>query len=167
MLLKIAEWHAVLCLCTLMCAVNACTSRWDAPRLPAPICPPPCLPPLAQFGSLRIFDTPLEAFELAGAAAEQWEAASDGPGAAAEPAGQRTPAQPPAGSAQVGVGGGQRRGSLRPALRIQEGELLYDFCWFPGMSAAEPASCCLATTGRAQPVHLWDAVSGGRWRYGE
>lgn len=28
------------------------------------------------------------------------------------------------------------------------------------MSAAEPASCCLATTGRAQPVHLWDALTG-------
>jgi hypothetical protein len=28
------------------------------------------------------------------------------------------------------------------------------------MSAADPASCCFATTGSAQPVHLWDALTG-------
>ncbi|KAL4443842.1 hypothetical protein ABPG75_011579 [Micractinium tetrahymenae] len=121
-----------------------------------------CLLTASDDGCLRIFDTPLEAFQLAGAAAEAWDAAGDGPAAAAEPAGQRTPAQPPAGGRQADGSDGrqQERDTLRPALCIQEGELLYDFCWFPAMSAAEPASCCLATTGRAQPVHLWDALTG-------
>jgi hypothetical protein len=65
------------------------------------------------------------------------------------------PAQPPAAAAAAADGD-----SLQPALRIQEGELLYDFCWYSQMSAADPASCCLATTGRAHPVHLWDALTG-------
>lgn len=117
--------------------------------------------------SLRVYDTPLEAFHQAGyggedaagsaAAADGMDAANGTPAAVAhQPAGQRTPAQPPGAQQQQ-----QQQGdSLSPALRLQCGELLYDYCWFSGMTAADPASCCLATTGRAQPVHLWDALSG-------
>ena len=50
--------------------------------------------------------------------------------------------------------------SFGPALRIEEGELIYDYAWFPCMSAADPASCCFASTSRAHPVHLWDACTG-------
>ncbi len=79
--------------------------------------------------SLRIYDTPLEAFQLASPEAAAAGTAAGG-SAAGEPeaAGQRVPAQPPAAAAgQQQAGGG--RDSLAPALRIQEGELLYDWCW--------------------------------------
>ena len=42
----------------------------------------------------------------------------------------------------------------------QEGELIYDYAWYSGMSARDPASCCFATTSRAHPLHLWDACTG-------
>lgn len=100
--------------------------------------------------SLRIYDTPLEAFQLVAPSPGAEHDAADG--AEQQLAGQRVPAQPPA----------QPQGdSFAPALRIQDGELLYDFCWYSCMSAADPALCCLATTGRGQPTHLWDALTGG------
>lgn len=106
--------------------------------------------------SLRIYDTPPEAFELTQRQLAAATAEGDGE---PQPAGQRTPAQPPAAAAAAGPGGGGD--SLVPAVRLDCGELLYDWCWFSGMSAADPASCCLASTGRAAPVHLWDALTGG------
>lgn len=33
---------------------------------------------------------------------------------------------------------------------VQEGELVYDYAWYSGMSAADPASCCFATTCRVR-----------------
>ncbi|PSC69324.1 telomerase Cajal body 1 [Micractinium conductrix] len=114
-----------------------------------------CLLTVSDDNCLRIYDTPSEAFQLA----EQSQGATAAAGGSADPqqrqqqqpqpAGQRAPAQPP-------VAGD----SLQPALRMQGGEALYDWHWFPGMNAGDPASCCLATTGRAQPLHLWDAVTG-------
>lgn len=118
--------------------------------------------------SLRIYDTPPEAFELTQRQLSAAAEAADG--SAPQPAGQRAPAQPPAAAAALqavapqaaaGGGGGSGGDGLAPALRLDCGELLYDWCWFAGMSAADPASCCLATTGRAAPVHLWDALTGG------
>jgi hypothetical protein len=31
---------------------------------------------------------------------------------------------------------------------VHTGETVYDYCWFSGMSAADPASCCFASTSR-------------------
>ena len=45
--------------------------------------------------------------------------------------------------------------NLSAALRVMEGEAVYDYCWFPNMSADNPVSCCFATTTRARPVHMW------------
>uniref|UniRef100_A0A7S3VJI3 Telomerase Cajal body protein 1 n=1 Tax=Dunaliella tertiolecta TaxID=3047 RepID=A0A7S3VJI3_DUNTE len=50
--------------------------------------------------------------------------------------------------------------SLGVGLRVQEGETIYDFCWFPQMTATDPTSCCFASSSRAHPVHLWDACTG-------
>lgn len=47
-----------------------------------------------------------------------------------------------------------------PCLEMKEGELVYDFCWFPKMSSADPSTCCFATTSQYQPIHLWDAYNG-------
>lgn len=49
---------------------------------------------------------------------------------------------------------------LWPALRIKERESVYDYAWYPGMTANDPGTCVFASTARAQPVHLWDAVTG-------
>jgi len=40
-----------------------------------------------------------------------------------------------------------------PALKIKEGEAVYDFSWLPGKNK-------FVSTGRYQPVHLWSADSG-------
>lgn len=50
--------------------------------------------------------------------------------------------------------------NFEPALRMQTGETVYDYCWFSRMSALDPASCCFAASSRGQPIHLWDACSG-------
>eukprot|EP00850_Spirogloea_muscicola_P016223 SM000130S27110 [mRNA] locus=s130:186264:190849:- [translate_table: standard] len=50
--------------------------------------------------------------------------------------------------------------SLTAAMTAWEGETVYDFCWYPCMSASDPSSCVFASTCREHPVHLWDAVSG-------
>lgn len=50
--------------------------------------------------------------------------------------------------------------SSPPAITIQEGELVYDYAWYKGMTAADPSTCCFATTCRALPIHLWDACTG-------
>jgi hypothetical protein len=45
-------------------------------------------------------------------------------------------------------------------LSYAEGETVYDVDWYPGMSSAEPASCCFVSTARDHPVHLWCAYTG-------
>ncbi|MCO5573848.1 hypothetical protein L7F22_027623 [Adiantum nelumboides] len=50
--------------------------------------------------------------------------------------------------------------SFKSNLELCEGESVYDFCWYPHMSASAPDSCVFATTTRDHPVHLWDAITG-------
>lgn len=45
-------------------------------------------------------------------------------------------------------------------LVIGEGESVYDYCWYPYMSASSPDTCVFASTTRDHPIHLWDATSG-------
>lgn len=49
---------------------------------------------------------------------------------------------------------------LTPALKIKEGGLVYDTCWYPWMSSWEPDTCCFLSTSKETPVHLWDAFTG-------
>ncbi|XP_039826432.1 telomerase Cajal body protein 1-like isoform X2 [Panicum virgatum] len=44
-------------------------------------------------------------------------------------------------------------------LQVNEGEPVYDFCWYPCMSLSDPATCVFASTSRDHPIHLWDATS--------
>ncbi|XP_024377425.1 uncharacterized protein [Physcomitrium patens] len=46
------------------------------------------------------------------------------------------------------------------ALIVDEGEAVYDFCWYPCMTTTDSSTCIFATSTRDHPVHLWDAVSG-------
>lgn len=64
--------------------------------------------------------------------------------------------------ALAGGGGGdeERRAALVPAVCARESEAIYDYCWYPGMNSADPATCCFASTSRDQPIHLWDAFTG-------
>ncbi|XP_057962800.1 uncharacterized protein LOC131154204 isoform X2 [Malania oleifera] len=45
-------------------------------------------------------------------------------------------------------------------LVVNEGESVYDYCWYPYMSASDPITCVFASTTRDHPIHLWDASSG-------
>eukprot|EP01083_Nonionella_stella_P133522 405955_1 len=50
--------------------------------------------------------------------------------------------------------------SLTSVLKMQESETVFDFCWYPQMSSASPETCCLASTCRDHPIHMWDAFTG-------
>ncbi|XP_074427660.1 telomerase Cajal body protein 1 [Larus michahellis] len=49
---------------------------------------------------------------------------------------------------------------LVPALRVPEGDTVYDFAWFPLMDSSQPHTCLVASSSRDNPVHLWDAFDG-------
>ncbi|XP_034951119.1 telomerase Cajal body protein 1 [Chelonus insularis] len=49
---------------------------------------------------------------------------------------------------------------LKAALKIKEGGLIYDICWYPWMSSWDPVTCCFLATSKETPVHLWDAFTG-------
>ncbi|KAG0041731.1 Telomerase Cajal body protein 1 [Gryganskiella cystojenkinii] len=49
---------------------------------------------------------------------------------------------------------------LEAGMLIREGEVVYDMCWYPKMSTHDPATCCVLSSSRDHPVHLWDAFSG-------
>ncbi|XP_054254885.1 telomerase Cajal body protein 1, partial [Indicator indicator] len=49
---------------------------------------------------------------------------------------------------------------LAPALRLPEGDSIYDFTWFPLMDSNQPHTCLVASSSRDNPVHLWDAFDG-------
>ncbi|CAH1448409.1 unnamed protein product [Lactuca virosa] len=50
--------------------------------------------------------------------------------------------------------------SFPASLALTEGEAIYDYCWYPYMSASDPVSCVFATTTRDHPIHLWDTSTG-------
>ncbi len=47
-----------------------------------------------------------------------------------------------------------------PCLTMQEGEIVYDYTWFPLMDSTRPDLCCFAVTAQYQPIHLYDAFDG-------
>jgi WD40 repeat protein len=49
---------------------------------------------------------------------------------------------------------------LVPELCVTEGEIIYDFRWFPLMRAGDPATSCFVSASCDHPVHLWDAYTG-------
>ena len=57
----------------------------------------------------------------------------------------------------AGTGGSQEMSS---AVRVAEGDSIYDYCWYPLMHSAEPSSCCFLSASRDHPMHLWDAYTG-------
>ncbi|ODN01564.1 Telomerase Cajal body protein 1 [Orchesella cincta] len=47
-------------------------------------------------------------------------------------------------------------------LKVKEGGLVYDYCWYPLMSSMDPVTnvTSFLTSSSESPVHLWDAFSG-------
>ncbi|EOD33809.1 hypothetical protein EMIHUDRAFT_122834 [Emiliania huxleyi CCMP1516] len=117
-----------------------------------------CLLTASEDCALRVFHLPSEvahdayATTCAAVEAERGDGSGGGDGAAT--------ASENGNGAVTGGGGGDSEEELRPALRIDEGESVYDYAWYPLMSAHDPMTCCLLSTSRGRPVHLWDAVSG-------
>ncbi|WIA17918.1 hypothetical protein OEZ85_009412 [Tetradesmus obliquus] len=99
---------------------------------------------------LRVFDLPQDALhhQPAAAAAGQPAAAAHAAAGIVNPA-----AAGAAAAAAVGT-------PWYSGLQVHAGETVYDYAWFPGMSTADPVSCCFASTSRGQPIKLWDACSG-------
>ncbi|KAF3326245.1 putative guanine nucleotide-binding protein [Carex littledalei] len=50
--------------------------------------------------------------------------------------------------------------SYGAGLVVNEGESVYDYCWYPYMSASDPTGCVFASTSRDHPIHLWDCITG-------
>mmetsp|Transcript_18645 Transcript_18645/g.33869 ORF Transcript_18645/g.33869 Transcript_18645/m.33869 type:complete len:496 (-) Transcript_18645:100-1587(-) len=57
-----------------------------------------------------------------------------------------------------------RDDNLCPGLRLHSGETVYDYCWYTGMTAADPLTCCFFSTSRGHPIHLWDVCGSGGLR---
>ncbi len=55
---------------------------------------------------------------------------------------------------------------LRLSTSRVEAECIYDFCWYPGAQATNPASCCALSCSRDTPLHLWDACPSASGRSG-
>ena len=45
-----------------------------------------------------------------------------------------------------------------PAVRVLEGETIYDYAWYPFMSSEDPATCCFASTSRVRMVYMLPQV---------
>jgi len=43
---------------------------------------------------------------------------------------------------------------------LREGELPYDYQWYPGMQADDPSTCCFVSACRGIPIHLWNITTG-------
>lgn len=61
---------------------------------------------------------------------------------------------------EVGAATGGADTELQSVVDVHEGGAIYDYCWYPAMSSAEPSSCCFLATSRDHPIHLWDAYTG-------
>lgn len=46
-------------------------------------------------------------------------------------------------------------------LQMREGGTVYDAAWYPFMTSQDPGTCIFISTSRDQPVHMWDAYTGG------
>lgn len=47
-----------------------------------------------------------------------------------------------------------------PSLKLVEPEIIYDYVWYPFMDSTDPATACVFSTCKDNPVHLFDAFTG-------
>ncbi|XP_062522543.1 telomerase Cajal body protein 1-like isoform X2 [Corticium candelabrum] len=43
---------------------------------------------------------------------------------------------------------------------MKEADTIYDYCWYPAMHSSDPQTCCLVSSAKDQPIHMFDAFSG-------
>jgi WD40 repeat protein len=109
-----------------------------------------CIAVNAADHRLRIFNTPAALLEEGRAEENEAEALGNtltiaaGEGALAMEPEEPAAAHPP----------------WLPVLTMPEGELIYDYAWYPRMSSEEPVTCRLFSSSRDHPVHAWDAFTG-------
>jgi WD40 repeat protein len=62
----------------------------------------------------------------------------------------------------AGAAGEKEEGEdARSVLQMREGGTVYDAAWYPFMTSQDPGTCIFISTSRDQPVHMWDAYTGG------
>ncbi|XP_031621676.1 telomerase Cajal body protein 1 homolog [Contarinia nasturtii] len=49
---------------------------------------------------------------------------------------------------------------LESVVHVNEGGIVYDYCWFPLMNSNDAATCCWLATRQNEPIQLWDAYYG-------
>lgn len=49
---------------------------------------------------------------------------------------------------------------LQSAVHIKEAGIVYDYCWYPFMNSADPASCAWLASRQHEPIQMWDAYKG-------
>lgn len=127
-----------------------------------------CLLTASDDSILRVFDVPQDAMQ---ASTSDPQPADALPGAAPSPTAgapnseqargnPQSSAADPSLDKEVNMDGAAAGDGMRPAVIVDVGETIYDFSWYPQMSVADPVSCCFASTTRAHPIHVWDAVTG-------
>ncbi|KAF8820159.1 putative guanine nucleotide-binding protein [Cardiosporidium cionae] len=50
---------------------------------------------------------------------------------------------------------------LLPWVQVDEGETIFDFCWYPLMDWAAPSTCYFALSARDHPIHLYNPHDNG------
>jgi hypothetical protein len=113
---------------------------------------------------LKVFDLPQAVLQLCQQQQQQLgchvKSASVDQNAADSPAGEGSlhtaPSDPRPAEA---AGGAPLDGAVaaigaewQSGLQVHAGETVYDYCWFSGMSAADPLSCCFASSSRVRSL---------------
>lgn len=49
---------------------------------------------------------------------------------------------------------------VKPVIEIEEGDSIYDYCWFPKMNSNDTSTCFFISSSREHPIHMWDAYNG-------
>lgn len=65
---------------------------------------------------------------------------------------QQAEVNAPQEAAGAATGSSASAAAWQPAVQVHAGETVYDCCWFSGMSASDPASCCFASTSRVSVI---------------
>ncbi|ORX60912.1 WD40 repeat-like protein [Piromyces finnis] len=50
--------------------------------------------------------------------------------------------------------------NIKPALKVCDGESVYDYCWYPYMNSSDPSTSVFISASRDLPIHMWDAYYG-------
>lgn len=112
---------------------------------------------------LKVFDLPQAALQLCqqqqqlgchakSASVDQTAADSPAGGGPLHTAPSHTGPAEAAGGAPLADAVAAIGAEWQSGLQVHAGETVYDYCWFSGMSAADPLSCCFASSSRVRSL---------------